>query len=99
MPNMNQMRPSQRQPDEMRKVTIERGIAPKAEGSCLIAFGSTRVLVTASVDFLDGTSARTIEDVTGRLQSVIKARFPEVRHLFIEVQSEDTFKPAAVTLH
>ena len=47
---MNQMRPSQRQPDEMRKVTIERGIAPKAEGSCLIAFGSTRVLVTASVE-------------------------------------------------
>jgi ribonuclease PH len=44
------MRPSQRQPDEMRKVTIERGIAPKAEGSCLIAFGSTRVLVTASVE-------------------------------------------------
>jgi len=47
---MNQMRPSQRQPDEMRKVTIERAVAPKAEGSCLIAFGSTRVLVTASVE-------------------------------------------------
>ena len=61
--------------------------------------GPHDVLVTASVDFLDGTSARTVEDVTGRLQSVIKARFPEVRHLFIEVQSEDTFKPAAVTLH
>jgi ribonuclease PH len=47
---MTQTRPSQRQPDEMRQVTIERGIAPKAEGSCLIAFGSTRVLVTASVE-------------------------------------------------
>lgn len=61
--------------------------------------GPHDVLVTASVDFLDGVSARTVEDVTGRLQSTIKARFPEVRHLFIEVQSEDTFKPAAVTLH
>ena len=61
--------------------------------------GPREVLVTASVDFLDGVSARTVEDVTGHLQAAIKARFPEVRHLFIEVQSEDTFKPAAVTLH
>ena len=34
----------------MRAVTIERGVAPKAEGSCLIGFGSTRVLCTASVE-------------------------------------------------
>lgn len=34
----------------MRAVTLERNIAPKAEGSCLVAFGSTRVLVTASVE-------------------------------------------------
>ncbi|MHB1102485.1 MAG: ribonuclease PH [Devosia sp.] len=44
------MRPSGRQPAEMRAVTIERNIAPKAEGSCLIAFGSTRVICTASVE-------------------------------------------------
>jgi ribonuclease PH len=44
------MRPSGRQPDEMRAVTVERNIAPKAEGSCLVCFGSTRVLVTASVE-------------------------------------------------
>lgn len=61
--------------------------------------GPHDVLVTASVDFQDSISARTVEDVTGRLQAVIKSRFPEVRHLFIEVQSENTFKPAAVTLH
>ena len=34
----------------MRAVTIERGIAPKAEGSCLVSFGSTRVICTASVE-------------------------------------------------
>jgi ribonuclease PH len=34
----------------MRAVTIERNVAPKAEGSCLIAFGSTRVICTASVE-------------------------------------------------
>jgi cation diffusion facilitator family transporter len=61
--------------------------------------GPHDVLVTASVDFHDGMSAKTVEAVTGRLQSAIKSRFPDVRHLFIEVQSEDTFKPATVTLH
>ncbi|MGB3028340.1 ribonuclease PH [Paradevosia shaoguanensis] len=44
------MRPSGREPSQMRAVTLERNIAPKAEGSCLVAFGSTRVLVTASVE-------------------------------------------------
>jgi ribonuclease PH len=44
------MRPSGRRPDEMRAVTIERNIAPKAEGSCLVSFGSTRVICTASVE-------------------------------------------------
>jgi ribonuclease PH len=44
------MRPSGRAPHEMRKVSLERNVAPKAEGSCLVSFGSTRVLVTASVE-------------------------------------------------
>ena len=44
------MRPSGRAPDQMRAVTIERHVAPKAEGSCLIAFGATRVICTASVE-------------------------------------------------
>ncbi len=34
----------------MRPVSIERGVAPYAEGSCLISFGTTKVLCTASVD-------------------------------------------------
>ncbi|GHA23066.1 ribonuclease PH [Devosia pacifica] len=44
------MRPSGRQPDEMRSVTIERNVSMKAEGSCMVSFGNTRVLVTASVE-------------------------------------------------
>jgi ribonuclease PH len=44
------MRPSGRAPAEMRKVSLERAVAPKAEGSCLVSFGSTRVLVTATVE-------------------------------------------------
>jgi ribonuclease PH len=34
----------------MRAVTFERGVAQKAEGSCLVSFGNTKVLVTASVE-------------------------------------------------
>lgn len=44
------MRPSKRQPDQMRNVTIERNVAPQAEGSCLISFGDTKVLCMASVE-------------------------------------------------
>lgn len=35
---------------ELRAISIERGIAPYAEGSCLTSFGLTRVLCTASVE-------------------------------------------------
>jgi len=38
-----------RRPDQGRPVTIETGVAPYAEGSCLIGTGETRVLCTASV--------------------------------------------------
>jgi ribonuclease PH len=44
------MRPSGREPNQIRAVTFERGVAQKAEGSCLISFGNTKVLVTASVE-------------------------------------------------
>ena len=44
------MRPSKRAADELRPVTIERNVARYAEGSCLIKFGATHVLCTASLE-------------------------------------------------
>jgi ribonuclease PH len=44
------MRPSKRAPDELRPVTLERGVARYAEGSCLVSFGETRVLCAASLE-------------------------------------------------
>ena len=44
------MRPSNRSPDELRAVVLETGVNRYAEGSCLVSFGHTRVLVTCSVD-------------------------------------------------
>ena len=44
------MRPSQRQPDQLRPVRLTRGFTCHAEGSVLVEFGATRVLCTASVE-------------------------------------------------
>jgi ribonuclease PH len=39
-----------REANELRPITLEREVAPYAEGSCLVSFGTTRVLCTASVE-------------------------------------------------
>ena len=44
------MRPSRRAPDELRAVSLERGVVKYAEGSCLVKFGDTHVLVTATLE-------------------------------------------------
>jgi len=44
------MRPSGRAPDEMRALSFETNFTMHAEGSVLVAFGNTKVLVTASVE-------------------------------------------------
>jgi ribonuclease PH len=47
---MTAKRPSERAADALRAVTLETGINRYAEGSCLVSFGHTRVLVTASLE-------------------------------------------------
>jgi len=54
------MRPSKREPDALRPISLEVDISRYAEGSCLAKFGNTHVLCTASVEdgvppFLKGT--------------------------------------------
>src|SRR5258705_1205259 len=53
-------RPSSRRHDEMREVALEPGVSVHAEGSCMVKFGRTHVLCTASLEnsvppFLKGT--------------------------------------------
>ena len=43
-------RPSARTPEQLRPVTLETGVNRYAEGSCLVSFGNTKVLVTATVE-------------------------------------------------
>jgi ribonuclease PH len=44
------LRPSRRQPDELRAVSLERAVVKYAEGSCFVKFGDTHVLVTATLE-------------------------------------------------
>ncbi len=46
----NPMRPSKRQPDELRRISFERAVSMHAEGSCLVKFGNTQVLCMASLE-------------------------------------------------
>jgi ribonuclease PH len=43
-------RPDGRAPDELRPISFERDFTEMADGSCLVSFGRTRVLCTASID-------------------------------------------------
>ncbi len=72
-------RPSGRAADQMRRVRLEPGWSKHAEGSCLVAFGDTQVLCTASVDdrvpvFLRGTGQGWITAEYGMLPRATTTR-------------------------
>jgi ribonuclease PH len=74
-------RPDGRKPSEMRAVTIETGTLKHAEGSALIALGSTRVLCAASVEervpaFLKGTGSGWVTAEYGMLPRATHTRSP-----------------------
>ena len=75
------MRPSLRQPDQLRAVRFTRGFTRHAEGSVLSEFGDTRVLCTASVEervpgFLKGRGSGWITAEYGMLPRSTGERTP-----------------------
>src|ERR1044071_4772473 len=73
------MRPSQRRPDELRRIAIDRHYTRHAEGSVLVAFGDTRVICTASVEegvpgFLRGRSQGWVTAEYGMLPRATHTR-------------------------
>ena len=73
------MRASQRRPDEMRRIVLEPGVAKHAEGSCLVSFGDTRVLCTASLEnqvppFLKGSGKGWVTAEYGMLPRATSER-------------------------
>jgi ribonuclease PH len=66
------IRPSQRQPDQLRDIRITRHYTKHAEGSVLVEFGDTKVICTASVEdsvprFLKGTGTGWVTAEYGML--------------------------------
>ena len=75
------MRPSGRAPDELRPIRMTRGFTRHAEGSVLVEFGDTRVLVTASVEdgvpsFLRGKGEGWVTAEYGMLPRSTHTRSP-----------------------
>ena len=73
------MRPSGRAADELRAVSIDMNVNKHAEGSCLIAFGDTRVICTASIDdgvpgFMKGTGRGWVTAEYGMLPRATHTR-------------------------
>ena len=105
---------------EAAKPEVQRGIArlineeKNSNGHILaineirtMQLGAKDVLVAASVDFDDTTSASDVKATTQRLETAIRSAYPDVRKFFIEVQAADdhqamlgdelgTVKPAAI---
>jgi cation diffusion facilitator family transporter len=70
--------------------TGERGAIRKVNEIRTMHFGPHDILVTMSVDFKNDATAHVVEGVVHRLDRAIKAKHPDVRNLFIEVQSHTT---------
>jgi ribonuclease PH len=75
------MRPSGRAADELRPVSLEPGVNRHAEGSCLVRFGHTHVLCTATVEdrvppFLRNTGKGWITAEYGMLPRATNTRTP-----------------------
>lgn len=73
------MRPSGRQVNALRMVSIETGVNTHAEGSCLVKIGGTHVLCTASLDsrvppFLKGTGLGWVTAEYGMLPRATHTR-------------------------
>jgi ribonuclease PH len=73
------MRHDGRRPDEMRSVSLERAVSRYAEGSCLVKFGHTHVLCTASLEdrvppFLRGSGEGWVTAEYGMLPRATKER-------------------------
>lgn len=73
------MRPSGRQVNALRAVSIETGVNRHAEGACLITIGNTRVMCTASLEarvppFLKGTGLGWVTAEYGMLPRATHTR-------------------------
>ncbi|HHK75094.1 MAG TPA: cation transporter [Rhizobiales bacterium] len=60
--------------------------------------GPDDVLLALSLDYRDGLTSQRIEDCNYELEKAIKLRFPQIKRLYLEVQSQDHHEEAEMTL-
>jgi divalent metal cation (Fe/Co/Zn/Cd) transporter len=58
--------------------------------------GPQDVLATVRIDFEDTVSAARVETIVGDLEGAIKARFPEIRHLFLSAKGIESLGTSAL---
>src|SRR6516165_7636830 len=99
------MRPSRRQPDELRAISLERGVVKYAEGSCFVKFGDTHVLVTATLEdrlppWLKGQARGWVTAEYGMLPRATSERTRRERQVTIDcdvIQADGGTRTAAIT--
>jgi len=69
-----------------RTISAEEGVE-RVNELLTMHFGPNEILATVSVDFDDGLSAGEVEATVARLETRLKAEFPDLKRLFLEAQS------------
>ncbi len=71
----------------IRKIVREQDGIKKTNELLTLHLGPDDVLLTVSVDFADGLSSEAVEAAISEMEAAIKAKYPEVTRVFIEVQA------------
>lgn len=80
------MRPSKRKRNELREIKITTGVNKYAEGSCIIEFGNTKVLCTASVE------EKTPPFLRGKNQGWVTAEYSMLPRATHDRNSRDAYR-------
>ena len=71
----------------IRRMALDEPAISRVNEARSIHFGPHDVLVTVSLDFQDQTSAAQIEKIVSRIETRLKSDYPEIRSIYLEVQS------------
>lgn len=80
---------SQEVRDGLRTIIAKAGSVVEVNEMRTMHMGPYDVLLALSLDFKDNIKVKTVEDTIYTLETEIKAKFPEIKRLFIEVQSKE----------
>jgi cation diffusion facilitator family transporter len=71
----------------IRSIAAEDGAVQQVKKSLTMHFGPHEVLLAIDIEFKQHLSANEVADAINRLETAIRARHPEIRHIFIEAKA------------